>query len=93
MPDLEVELAGPLLRFQCRTATVLQTATPMALHLQVLADNWDASFGEYAEMLQITRIDYYGTAPQSALDFDKGAKYPVGLKPRHVAGVTRASAG
>ncbi len=65
----------------------------MALHMQVLADNWDESFSEYAEMLQTTRIDYYGTPPQSAIDFDAGGEYPVGLKPRHVAGFTRSSAG
>jgi hypothetical protein len=29
MPDLEIELAGPLLRFQCRTGLVLQTARPI----------------------------------------------------------------
>jgi len=67
-------------------------AESMAWHMQVLADNWDESFSQYAEMLQTTGIDYYGTAPQSALDFDAGGKYPVGLKPRHVAGFTRSSA-
>jgi hypothetical protein len=61
----------------------------MVFHMQVLKDNWDESFSEYSEMLETIRVEYYGTPPQSALNFDAGLD-GVGLKPRHIAGFTRA---
>ena len=62
----------------------------MEFHMQVLKDNWDQSFSQYAEILEPLSIAYYGTPPRSALDFDTRRKYATGLKPRHIAGFTRA---
>lgn len=62
----------------------------MELHMQVLKNNWDQSFSQYGELLEIISMAYYGTPPRTALDFDTGRTYPTGLKPRHIAGFTRA---
>lgn len=62
----------------------------MEFHMQVLKDNWDQSFSQYGELLEAISIAYFGTPPRTALDFDTGRTYPTGLKPRHIAGFTRA---
>lgn len=65
----------------------------MDFHMQVLRDNWDESFSEYGQILEAIRVDYYGTAPKSALEMDLGGDRPVSQKPLHIAGFTRSSAG
>jgi hypothetical protein len=63
-------------------------------HMQVLRENWDESFSEYADLFELdgVRIEYYGTPPASALEMDiQGGVDPI-LKPHHVAGFTRAMA-
>lgn len=63
-------------------------ATSMDFHMQVMQDNWDESFSEYAELLEYVSVEYYGNPPASALDMD-ASREGVGVKPRHLGGFTR----
>src|SRR5688500_1599914 len=64
----------------------------MNFHMQVLKDNWDESFNEYSQMLEIISVEYYGTPPESALEMDRqGGRVPR-VKPLPVAGFIRSSA-
>jgi hypothetical protein len=65
-------------------------AASMDFHMEVLRDNWDESFGEYAELLEQVSIEYYGAPPASALEMDAGRE-GVRVKPRHIGGFTRGS--
>jgi hypothetical protein len=65
----------------------------MDLHMQVLRDNWDESFGEYGQILEVISVEYYGTPPQSALEMDLQGEWSLRLKPRHIAGFTRPTGG
>jgi hypothetical protein len=67
--------------------------TSMDLHMQVLRDNWDESFGEYGQILEVISVEYYGTPPQSALEMDLQGEWSLRLKPRHIAGFTRPTGG
>lgn len=63
--------------------------------MQVLKDNWDESFYEYSQILDNISIEYYGVAPQSALeldDIDVQSQRGLTLKPLHIAGFTRSAA-
>lgn len=60
-------------------------------HMQVLRDNWDESFSEYAQMLEGISFEYYGTPAKSALDMDLESETPLHLNPRHIGGFTRAT--
>lgn len=62
-------------------------------HMQVLRDNRDESFSEYAQMLEGISFDYYGTPAKGALDMDLESETPLSLNPRHIAGFTRAMGG
>jgi hypothetical protein len=65
----------------------------MDFHMQVLRENWDESFSEYGEMLEVISVEYYGTAPESALEMDLQGEWGLSLKPIHIAGFTRFTAG
>ena len=66
-------------------------AASFEFHLQVLRDNWEDSFSQYASMMEGYRIDYYGaTPPESALAMDREMGIDPGVKPIHIAGFTRA---
>lgn len=65
----------------------------MDLHMQVLTDNWDESFSEYGQMLEVNSVEYYGTPSKSALDMDLQSETPVSLNPRYIAGFTRHTGG
>lgn len=65
----------------------------MDFHMQVLRENWDESFSEYGRMLEMTRIEYYGTPPESALEMDQQSEWGLSLSPLHIAGFTRSAAG
>lgn len=67
----------------------------MDFHMQVLRENWDESFSEFSQMVELDgiRVEYYGTPPASALEMDiQGGVDPI-LKPLHIAGFTRTAAG
>jgi hypothetical protein len=64
------------------------------VHMQVLRDNWEESFSEYASLLEGMRVDYYGASPpESALEIDWRERIDSGIKPVHIAGFTRSQAG
>jgi hypothetical protein len=63
----------------------------MDAHMQVLKDNWDESFSQYAQMMGVMSIEYYGTAPESALEMDRQGQWGLSVTPRHIAGFTRSS--
>lgn len=65
----------------------------MDFHMQVLRDNWDESFSEYGQMLEMFSIEYYGTPPESALEMDRQSEWSLSLSPLHIAGFTRSGAG
>lgn len=65
----------------------------MDFHMQVLRDNWDESFSEYGQMLDVVGVEYYGTPSKSALDMDLQSEIPISLNPRHLAGFTRPTSG
>jgi hypothetical protein len=65
----------------------------MDFHMQVLRDNWDESFSEYGQMLEVISVEYYGTPPESALEMDRQGGWGISLKPLHVAGVSRSADG
>ena len=64
----------------------------MDFHMQVLRDNWDESFSEYGQMLEMITIAYYGNPPESALQMDEQGGWGLSLKPVHIAGFTRSVA-
>lgn len=64
----------------------------MEFHMQVLRDNWDESFSEYGQMLEMSTIAYYGSPPESALQMDEQGEWGLSLKPVHIAGFTRSAA-
>jgi quinol monooxygenase YgiN len=67
----------------------------MDFHMQVLRENWDASFSEYGQMLANISIEYYGVPPKSALDLDDidvQSQQGLTLKPVHISGFTRSAA-
>lgn len=64
----------------------------MDFHMQVLRDNWDESFSEYGQMLEMSTIAYYGSPPESALQMDEQGGWRVSRKPVHIAGFTRSAA-
>ena len=63
------------------------------IHMQVLRDNWDESFGDYGQMLEVIRVEYLGTPPESSLAMDMQGDWSVSLKPLYVTGFTRSIAG
>ena len=63
----------------------------MDFHMQVLRNNWDDQFSKYGQMLEVIRVDYYGTPPESSREMDRGMAANVGLKPQHIAGFTRST--
>ena len=62
-------------------------------HMQVLRDNWDESFGEYGQMLEVIRVEYLGKPPESSLEMDMQGDLNVNLKPLYITGFTRTTAG
>jgi len=62
-------------------------------HMQVLKENWDESYSQYGQMMEVLSVEYYGTAPESALEMDRQGPWSLSLQPRHIAGFTRSSAG
>lgn len=66
----------------------------MDFHMQIIRENWDESFSEYSQLLELdgVRIEYYGTPPASALEMDIQSGVDPILKPLHIAGFTRTSA-
>jgi hypothetical protein len=64
----------------------------MDLHMQVMRDNWDESWSEYSQILEVISADYYGTPPESALKMDLDADWNTKVKPIPVAGFIRSSA-
>ena len=69
--------------------------TSMDFHMEVLRENWDESLSEYSQLIEPdgVRVEYYGTPPASALEMDIQAGVEPILKPRHIAGFTRAATG
>jgi len=65
----------------------------MVFHMKMLTENWDEHFSEYGELLEIFKVEYYGTPPQSALEMDLQGEWDHSLKPVHIAGFTRSTAG
>lgn len=65
----------------------------MALHMQVMRDNWEAMFSEYGDLMEIIGVEYYGTPAKSALEMDVQSGIRVSLNPRHISGFTRHQAG
>ncbi len=64
----------------------------MEFHLQVLRDNWDETFSQYASVVEGVRIDYYGAMPpEAAVELSRQAGSEVAIKPVHLAGFTRAA--
>ena len=57
-------------------------------HMQVLTENWDESYSEYGEMIEVVSVEYYGTPSKSALDMDMQNRTPLSLNPRYIAGFT-----
>lgn len=61
----------------------------MEFHMQVLRENWDDSFSEYAQLLEIQSVEYYGSPAESALSMDRESGLAVKVYERHIGGVTR----
>ena len=61
----------------------------MEFHMQVLRENWDDSFSEYAQLLEIQSVEYFGSPPESALSMDRESGLAVKVYKRHIGGVTR----
>jgi quinol monooxygenase YgiN len=68
----------------------------MDVHMQVLRDK----LGEHVaralepELIEPTRVEYYGTSSESALEMDRQIPgLTVGIKPVHVGGFTRTTTG
>ncbi|HLF74779.1 MAG TPA: antibiotic biosynthesis monooxygenase [Anaerolineales bacterium] len=68
-------------------------ADSMDFHMRVLRDNWDETVSNYGQMLEILKVEYFGTPPESALTMDMQGEYDVHLKPYYVAGFTCSTAG
>ena len=62
-------------------------------HMQVLKDNWDESYSQYGQMMEVVSVEYYGTPPESALEMDRQGPWSLSVQPRHIAGFTRSSQG
>lgn len=60
----------------------------MDFHMQVLMDNWDESYSEYAELIEVVSVEYYGTPSKIALDMDLQNRTPLSINPRYIAGFT-----
>lgn len=65
----------------------------MECHMQVLADNWDEFFSKYSHMLDVLRVDYYGTPPERALAMDRQFGITFSVKPGTMPGFVRSPAG
>lgn len=63
----------------------------MDFHMKVLRDNWDETFSEYAQLVQQTSVEYYGTPPKSALELALQSGVTQTIESRHVAGLTHAA--
>ena len=57
-------------------------------HMRVVTENWDESYSEYADMVEIVSVEYYGTPSKRALDMDMQNRTPLSLNPRYIAGFT-----
>ena len=74
-------------------------AASMDVHLQVLGHvlpRLKEQFGDVCEFIELTRIEYYGTASARALESVRSfseAGVALSFKPLHVAGFTRSTAG
>jgi hypothetical protein len=68
-------------------------AASLDLHMQVLRDNWDESFGEYSQMMDVVSVEYYGTPPESALEMDGQGDWSLSVQPVHIHGFTRGLKG
>ena len=62
----------------------------MDAHMQVINANWDESYSQYAQVMEAISIEYYGTAPESALEMDRRGHWGLSVQPRHLAGFTRS---
>jgi hypothetical protein len=65
----------------------------MDSHMQVIKDNWDESYSQYGQMMEVISIEYFGTAPESALEMDRQGDWGLNVQPRHLAGFTRSAQG
>lgn len=65
----------------------------MDFHMKMLTDNWDEQFSEYSQLLEPVKVEYYGTPPRNALEMDLQGEWDLSLKPIHIAGFTRSTAG
>jgi len=65
-------------------------AASMELHMQVLGENWDESFSDYAQLLNILSVEYYGNPAASAVSMDRERGLAVTVHPRHLGGFTRS---
>lgn len=68
-------------------------AASMELHMQVLGENWDESFGDYAQLLDIQSVEYYGSPAASAVSMDRERGLAVTVHPRYLGGFTRSPSG
>ena len=69
------------------TIQVHPDTASMEFHMQVLRENWDDSFSEYAQLLEIQSVEYYGSPAEGALNMDRESGLTV--YKRHIGGVTR----
>jgi quinol monooxygenase YgiN len=60
----------------------------MDRHMRVLRDNWDESFSQYAQLVQQTAIEYFGTPPASALSLQLQEGVTQTINSQYVAGLT-----
>lgn len=67
-------------------------AASMEFHMQVLRDNWDESWSAYAEMLEVSTVEYFGAPSESALAMDREMGIPIGVQTRRIGGFTRRTA-
>jgi hypothetical protein len=65
-------------------------AASMELHMQVLGENWDESFSDFAQLLKIQSVEYYGNPAASAVRMDRERGLAVTVHPRHLGGFTRS---
>jgi hypothetical protein len=80
-------------RTEMTSIQVHPNTASMDFHMQVMRDNWDSSFSEYSQLLEVIRGEYYGTAPESALEMDRQNDWATIVKPIPVAGFVRSAAG
>ena len=73
---------------------VNRDAASMDNHLQVLRENLGEAMGEWAQLIEPVHIEYYGPPSASALEMDRQIEgLALSLKPIHMAGFTRSTAG